>query len=97
MEPYFSEAVMRKLKEKHSVAVSEVIQCFANRLGRPLTDNRPDHRTDPPTRWFIAETDMGRKLKVVYMLVDSSFEVKTAYEPNAIELEIHRKVTGVCF
>lgn len=97
MEPYFSEAVMRKLLAKHQVAVSEVIQCFANRCGPSLTDNRLNHRTDPPTRWFIAETDMGRKLKVVYMVADNSFEVKTAYPANPIELEIYRKVTGVCF
>jgi len=97
MEPYFSDSVLLKLTKKHNVSVGEVIECFANRRGPSLTDTRVDHRTDPPTRWFIAETDMGRKLKVVYMVVDNSFEVKTAYPPNQVELDIYTRLTNVCF
>jgi hypothetical protein len=97
MEPFFSESVLRKLTQKHKVSVSEVIECFANRRGKSLTDNRLDHQTNPPTRWFIAETDMGRKLKVVYMVVDNSFEIKTAYDANIDELGIYARIAGVLF
>lgn len=62
-----------------------------------MTDTRLDHVTDPPTRWFIAETDMGRKLKVVYIRTDSGIAVKTAYPPNQVELEIYAKVANVRF
>lgn len=97
LEPFIPDSVLQKLMAKHNVAASEVIECFANRKGPSLTDNREEHRTNPPTRWFIAETDMGRKLKVVYIPIDNSFIIKTAYPANPIELEIYRKVAGVCF
>lgn len=97
MQPYFSPSVLEKLAKKHNVSVSEVIECFANRRGKPLTDNRIDHKTNPPTRWFVAETDMGRKLKVVYIVVDNSFEVKTAYLANQQEIDIYTKVANVRF
>lgn len=60
-----------------------------------LTDNRLNNQTDPPTRWFIAETDMGRRLKIVYIRTDKEFIVKTAYPPNAEELEIYAVVGKV--
>lgn len=97
MQPYFSDSVLLKLTKKHKVSVGEVLECFANRVGPSLTDKRLNHQTNPPTRWFIAETDMGRKLKVVYILVDNSFEVKTAYPPNQTEIDIYTNVANVCF
>jgi hypothetical protein len=97
MQPYFSPSVLEKLTKKHNVSVGEVIECFANRRGKSLTDNRLDHKTNPPTRWFVAETDMGRKLKVVYMMDDNSFEVKTAYPANQQEIDIYTQVANVRF
>jgi uncharacterized DUF497 family protein len=96
-QPFFSSGVLEKLTKKHNVAVSEVLECFANRRGKSLTDSRVNHATNPPTRWFVAETDMGRKLKVVYMIVDNSFEIKTAYPANQQEMDIYMRVAGVRF
>lgn len=86
-----SSAVKRKLAEKHSVSLEEVQQCFANREGGLLEDTREDHKTDPPTQWFIAETDYGRRLKVVFMLKDGDIILKTAYLPNDLEESIYRR------
>jgi hypothetical protein len=42
--------------------------------------------------WFIAETDKGKLLKVVFIeLADGDYELKTAYEPNIIEVNIYEE------
>lgn len=63
-----SQKIRDKLKSKHSVSEEDVAQCFANRTGTYLLDPREEHASDPPTQWFISETDFGRKLKVVFIL-----------------------------
>ena len=78
-----------KLTQKHRVSEEEIIQCFANRMGRYLIDTREEHRTTPPTRWFIAETDVGRRLKVVFVPLPDGIEIKTAYEPNQVETKMY--------
>ena len=66
-------------------------QCFANRDGRFLIDDREDHASDPPTYWFIAETDYGVKLKVVFIpYPDGTIYLRTAYPPNNNELRIYK-------
>lgn len=97
MKLSISPGVLKKLEEKHGVSKSQVIECFANRRGPFLTDTRLNHQTHPPTRWFIAETDMGLKLKVVYIRTDSEFIVKSVFPPNAIELEIYSSKANVRF
>jgi hypothetical protein len=97
MRLYISPAVQRKLSAKHKVTASEVVECFANRLGPALLDTREDHQTDPPTKWFIAETDMGRKLKIVYIRSDKGIAIKTAYPPNPVELDIYARIAKVSF
>lgn len=86
-----SSAVKQKLAQKHGVSLEEVQQCFTNREGNLLEDIREEHKTDPPTQWFIAETDYGRRLKVAFMLKGGDIIVKTAYEPNETEERIYRK------
>ncbi|PHQ25480.1 ADP-ribosyl-(dinitrogen reductase) hydrolase [Marinobacter guineae] len=86
-----SSAVKQKLAQKHGVSLEEVQQCFANREGNLLEDIREEHKTDPPTQWFIAETDYGRRLKVAFMLKNGDIIIKTAYEPNQTEERIYRK------
>lgn len=56
-----------------------------------LEDAREEHRTHPPTQWFIAQTDTGRRLKVVFVEdVDAgAIHIKTAYESNATEEKIY--------
>lgn len=86
-----SEAVLSKLKTSHRVTRNEVEQCFLNRSGRLLVDTRALNRTIPPTLWFIACTNRGRALKVVYMQKGGVVELKTAYDPNAEELRIYAR------
>ncbi|WP_440683865.1 ADP-ribosyl-(dinitrogen reductase) hydrolase [Cysteiniphilum halobium] len=78
-----------KLWHKHRVTVTEVTQCFINRDGCTLIDDRENNRTVPPTQWFIAKTDNNRNLKVVFIEFDEDVVIKTTYEPNAKELEIY--------
>lgn len=86
-----SESVLRKLSERHNVTRTEVEQCFQNRYGRLLTDDRVTNRTHPPTLWFIAETNGARRLKIVYIQTGNSVQLKSAYEPNDDETRIYRR------
>lgn len=86
-----SEAVLRKLRDAHGVSRNEVEQCFLNRKGRLLVDNRVFTRTNPPTLWFIACTNKGRALKVVYIQKGEAIELKTAYDPNEEEARIYKR------
>ena len=83
--------IKEKLQEKHGVTCREVEQCFANREGGLLMDTREVHKTDPPTTWFIAPTNKGRRLKVVLVQNGSDIFIKTAYEPNQQEEDIYKK------
>lgn len=86
-----SRPVARKLEAKHAVKPAEVAQCFENRCGRLLTDTREEHRTDPPTLWFIAETDHGRLLKVIFIQQRGAQVIKSAYPPNEREIAIYER------
>ncbi len=90
-----SLAVRRKLAHKHLVSSEEVRECFRNRQGGLLEDTREQHRTDPPTWWFIASTNAGRVLKVVFVRRSVGSEVelhlRTAYSPNDAEQRIYRR------
>ncbi|MBD2859976.1 ADP-ribosyl-(dinitrogen reductase) hydrolase [Spongiibacter sp. KMU-158] len=85
-----STKIMAKLKDKHCVTKTEVLQCFSNINGEFLIDSREEHQTDPPSQWFIAETDQGRKLKVVFVFKDGDFFLKTAYPANSTEISIYK-------
>jgi hypothetical protein len=86
-----TDRVQEKLDNKHNVTRSEIVQCFANKLGKALEDPREENRTDPPTRWFLAETDSGRILKVVYVREKDVVFIKTAYPPSEEEQRIYSK------
>lgn len=86
-----SDAVLRKLKDVHGVLRTEVEQCFMNRQGRLLVDNRVLTRTNPPTLWFVACTNKGRALKVVYIQRGETIDLKTAYDPNEEESRIYKR------
>lgn len=87
-----STKVKQKLAEKHSVQIEEVEQCFCNREKGCLIDTREDHKTDPPTQWFIAENDYGKKLKVVFIQEkNGSISLKSAFIPNSQELAIYKR------
>lgn len=85
-------AVIEKLTIKHGVTYVEIEECFYNRTKGLLEDTREQHQTQPPTMWFIAATDHGRLLKVVFVeIANAAYEIKTAYEPNAEEVRIYEK------
>src|SRR3990167_3249369 len=85
-----SMEVARKLHEKHGVTRDEIEECFYNRAKGLLEDTREQHQTVPPTLWFIAETDTGRRLKIVFVELEyARYEIKTAYAPNNEEGRIY--------
>jgi hypothetical protein len=86
-----SEGIQCKLATKHDVTPAEVHECFANRCGGFLLDTREEHASDPPTRWFVSETDLGKKLKIVFILKDDKIYLRTAYPANADERRIYEK------
>lgn len=86
-----SQATENKLMASHGVSIAEVRQCFFNRNGRLLVDNRALTKTNPPTLWFIAETNQIRTLKIVYIQIGAEIHLKTAYEPNDVEFAIYAK------
>ena len=98
MGMYISPKVQAKLAAKRPpVHRDEIEQCFANRTGVYLLDTREQHQTEPPTRWFIAETDYGRKLKVCFIpVVDEKGRphvvIKSAFEPNQAEIQLYKEL-----
>lgn len=86
-----SDKIKQKLKDKHNVCENEIDECFANIAGDFLTDRREEHRSDPQTLWFIAETFMGRKLKIVFIPIENDYHIRTAFDPNSIEIRIYKK------
>jgi len=74
---------------RHSVHEKDIVECFSNRCGKFLIDTREDHKTNPPTKWFVAETDFGKKLKVVFINVGKDIHIKTAYAANSDEIRIY--------
>lgn len=84
-----STAVRVKLEVKHSVVEAEIQQCFFNQEGNCLLDEREEHRTDPETLWFVAETNRCRILKVVFILKDGNIHIKSAYEANAKDIAVY--------
>lgn len=83
--------IQKKLLEKHKVTLEMVKESFANREGGFLTDSREGNKTTPPTRWFVAETDRGIKLKVCFVFVNGTFHIKTAYPANFKEQNIYAR------
>jgi len=87
-----SKFISKKLHEKHNVMEYELYECFLNRTKGLLEDSRVNHKTDPPTMWFIARTDHNRALKIIFIeLTDGRYEIKTAYEPNDKEVNIYER------
>ncbi|EHA1204515.1 MULTISPECIES: hypothetical protein [Vibrio] len=88
-----STEVRKKLRTKHDVIEQEIVECFANREAGFLKDIREQHQSDPPTLWFVAETDYGRKLKVVFIYFPDTnkFVIRTAYPANPTEISIYEK------
>jgi hypothetical protein len=89
---FFSPSVREKLRLRQ-ITEAHVMQCFANRAGKYLVDDREEHRTTPATKWFVASTDYGIVLKVcfVYDPLTKLIEVKTAYPATKVIMDIYAK------
>jgi hypothetical protein len=87
--------VGRKLANRiPPITEQEILECFQNRLYDPIEDTREEHKTKPPTLWFVGETDHLRRLKVVFIRqVSGDVIIKTAYEPDEIEEVIYEQAT----
>lgn len=81
MPLFISERVREKLAHKSpQVTEKEILECFANQTHHPMIDTREEHRTNPFTRWFVSETDYGRKLKIMYVPRNDGIHIKSAYD-----------------
>jgi hypothetical protein len=95
----FSPRISQKLLEKHGVTEADVRQCFENCQGEFLADKREGHATDPPSHWFISETNKRRKLKVIFVAREVETEkgktlqvhIKSAFPPDEIETGIYER------
>ena len=85
---------MEKLKSKHKVLADEVEQVFLNRTGALAKEVRPRNQGENARFWFIAHTDRGRKLKVVFFVdvEEKAPVVITAYDPNDDEVKLYEKI-----
>ena len=91
MPIYISEKVKAKLAEKHGVTPEEVTQCFENLEGGFIEDTSLEHVSEPPTYWFVSETNKRRRLKVCFIhreFVDDSGKtikrtsIRSAFDAN---------------
>lgn len=89
MNIVLSEHVRAKLQAKHAVSLKDVEECFANRSGGLLEDDREQHRTDPPTPRFIAPNNHGRLLKICFIQRAGRIHLRTCYPPNPTEITIY--------
>lgn len=86
-----SPDILLKLNTKHSVTREEVEQCFSNKAGNLLADTRAKHKTNPTTWWFLAFTNKGRLLKIVYIQIENTIHLKSAFSPNQAEIDIYSR------
>lgn len=95
MSLIISPKIAAKLSSKERpVSKQEVVEVFANRSGAYLTDDREEHASDPPTLWFVAETDSGRRLKVMFIARDGDIYLRSAYDANAEVTRIYQKYSN---
>lgn len=93
MNIFISNATREKIKTKHGLTEREIIEAFSNRDGKALVDDREEHKTDPRTLWFVAETNHGVKIKVAYVLYpDGLVHIKSAYKPSAKVIALYNKL-----
>lgn len=67
----------------------EIEHCFENRVGNFVSDDREEHKTNPPTLWFVSPTNCGRLLKVIFIYVDGNIHVKSAFEPSQAVVKLY--------
>ena len=68
--------------ESHgNICVKEVHECFANHCGGYAYEHHPEHKNDKgkATPWFVADTNHGRTLKVMFVRRGNDVHVKSVY------------------
>ena len=86
------DSVKNKVYKKHKLTLNEIQEAFENPLGNIYEDNRSEHKTTPPTLWFIGETLYGKKIKIVYIAFpDKPPVIKSAYEPEQPTKELYKE------
>lgn len=85
-----SGKILEKITSRE-ISEREIKQCFENISGTYLEDPREEHRTDPPTHWFVSETNCGRKLKIMFVHRDSNIFIKSAFEATEEIIRIYEK------
>lgn len=88
-----SERIMAKIAEDDhgNISPKEVQECFDNHCGGFCTDDRESHKTNPPTLWFVSETNQRRKLKITYVRDGSDVFLKSAYLATAQVTHIYER------
>ncbi len=86
-----SSGVLVKLKDKHKISLREVEQCFENKCGMYVVDDREDNQTDPATLTFIAPTNQGRLLKVAFIFINGNVHIKTAFDPDEQDIAFYER------
>lgn len=94
MSIVISPKIRDKLATKHNVKPEEVEQCFANRNGEYILEVRKEHASVPPTYWFIAETNYGRKLQVAFIHENGNLYIRSAFEPSQAAIANYLKYGG---
>lgn len=93
MNIFISDATRNKIEHKHGLTEEDITEAFANWDGRPQADTREEHKTDPETLWFVAETNRGVNIKVVYVLYpDGRLYIKSAYKPSSSVIDLYNKL-----
>lgn len=86
-----SPKIEEKLRNKHNIEPTEVAECFYNRTKGTLIDNREEHKTRPPSEWFIAATDKERLLKVIFVLDNEKIFIKSCFDADKTSVRIYEK------
>ncbi len=91
MKPILSQKITDKLRGR-GISVSDLVECFANRTAGFLVDDREEHKTNPDTLWFVAETEKGRILKIMFVPAGTmATDIKSAYDSSAEIQRIYNK------
>ena len=89
-----SSKIEEKLKCKHNITVDEVIEAIGNAKGRPIEDTAEDHKTNPPSDWFISQTDKGRTLKIVIIFRNDDVYLKTAFDAKLSHIKLFEELNA---
>ena len=90
-----SPAVRDKIRVTHDVDWIEVEEAFFTSAPPYPLDKRPQHKTKPPTQYFIAETFDERLLKVCFTIKDGTIWVKSAFDPDEADIIRFLKDGGI--